>query len=192
MNHLNASFRESLLKTHFKLFERGTREFLIKSQLFKSPPSEFRGAPFWSINDKLDPSEIARQIALLDEGGYGSVFFHAREGLATPFLGEEWFEAFKSAVEESKKRGMHVWIYDELWWPSGFAGGIIPALGPKYRAKALIMIAGERAFGGEEIIANFKCKLNGIGIPCEYARLLNQVRKEEIIYIYHSQLMLLH
>jgi len=141
---------------------------LIKSQLFKSPPSEFRGIPFWSINDKLDPIEITRQIALLDEGGYGGVFFHAREGLATPFLGEEWFEAFKSAVKESKKRGMYVWIYDELWWPSGFAGGMIPALGPRYRAKALMMIASERAFGGEEIIANFKCKLNSKGIPCEY------------------------
>ena len=141
---------------------------MIKSQLFKSPPSEFRGVPFWSINDKLDPNEITRQIALLDEGGYGGVFFHAREGLAAPFLGGEWFEAFKSAVKESKKRGMYVWIYDELWWPSGFAGGMIPALGPKYRAKALMMIASERAFGGEEIIANFKCKLNSKGIPCEY------------------------
>ena len=141
---------------------------MIKSQLFKSPPSEFRGVPFWSINDKLDSTEITRQIALLDEGGYGGVFFHAREGLASPFLGEEWFETFKSAVKESKKRGMYVWIYDELWWPSGFAGGMIPALGPKYRAKALMMIASERAFGGEEIIANFKCKLNSKGIPYEY------------------------
>ena len=143
-------------------------KFLIKSQLFKSPPSEFRGVPFWSINDKLNPDETAHQIALLDEGGYGGAFFHAREGLVTPFLGEEWFKAFESAMNEAKKRDMYLWIYDELWWPSGFAGGMVPALGPKYRAKALIMIPSERAFGGEEIIANFKCKLNSKGLPCKY------------------------
>lgn len=140
----------------------------VISEEFRNPSSEFRGAPFWSINDRLEPREIARQITLLSEGGYGGAFFHAREGLATPFLGEEWFRAFEAAVEEAGKRGMYVWIYDELWWPSGFAGGIIPALGPKYRAKALLMIASERAYGGEGIIANFKCKLDGEGIPCKY------------------------
>ena len=141
---------------------------MISEELFKKPASEFRGAPFWSINDKLDPEEVARQIALMDEGGFGGAFFHAREGLVTPFLGEEWFRAFSAAVNEARKRGMYIWIYDELWWPSGFAGGIIPALSPKYRAKAIVMIAGERAYGGEEVIANFKCKVDGKGIPCEY------------------------
>lgn len=141
---------------------------MIKGDLFKNPPSEFRGVPFWSINDRLNPVEVARQIALLDEGGYGGVFFHAREGLATPWLGEEWFNAFKAAVDEARKRGMSVWIYDEQRWPSGFADGIVPALSPRYRAKALLMIPGERAYDGGEVIATFKCKLNGEGIPREY------------------------
>ncbi|MEM2239381.1 MAG: glycosyl hydrolase [Candidatus Bathyarchaeia archaeon] len=142
---------------------------LVDEKLFKKPSSEFKGVPFWSINDRLDPRETMRQIALLDEGGYGGVFFHAREGLVTPFLGEEWFRAFSAAVDEAKKRGMYVWIYDELRWPSGFAGGIIPALSAKYRAKAIVMIPSEMAYGGEEVIANFKCKLDERQIPCDYA-----------------------
>lgn len=141
---------------------------MIKKDLFKNPPSEFKGVPFWSINDRLDPEEIRRQISLLDEGGYGGVFFHAREGLATSFLGGEWFKSFEAAVNEAKKHGMHLWIYDELCWPSGFAGGIIPALSARYRAKALIMVPSERAYGGEEVIANFKCKLNDKGLPANY------------------------
>jgi hypothetical protein len=141
---------------------------LIKYELFKETPPEFRGVPFWSINDRLNPKEVARQITLLSKGGYGGVFFHAREGLSTPFLGEEWFRSFKAAVDEAKKHGMHVWIYDELWWPSGFAGGIVPALGSKYRAKALLMVPSERAYGGDEVIAAFKCKLNSEGLPHEY------------------------
>ncbi|MEM1581019.1 MAG: glycosyl hydrolase [Candidatus Bathyarchaeia archaeon] len=141
---------------------------MFEYKLFKEPPTEFRGVPFWSINDRLDPQEVARQITLLDSGGYGGVFFHAREGLATPFLSEEWFKAFRAAVDEAKKRGMYVWIYDELCWPSGFAGGIIPALGPKYRAKALLMVPSEVAYCGEEVIATFKFKLNSEGLPCSY------------------------
>ncbi|MCD6096579.1 MAG: hypothetical protein J7J99_08490, partial [Thermoprotei archaeon] len=94
-------------------------------EIFRNPPNEYKGAPFWSINDRLIPSEIRRQIRLLNEGGFGGAFFHAREGLVTPYLSDEWFEAFKAAVDEAKKHDMYVWIYDELRWPSGFAGGYI-------------------------------------------------------------------
>lgn len=158
-------------------------ECLIKKDLFKNPPSEFKGAPFWSINDRLNPEEAARQIALLNQGGYGGVFFHAREGLVTSFLGEEWFKSFKAAVEKAEKLGMHVWIYDELCWPSGFAGGLLPALSAKYRAKALIMVPGERAYGGEEVIANFKCKLNDKGLPANYEVAKPEEKGENYLYL---------
>lgn len=141
---------------------------MVSYEMFRNPPPEYRGAPFWSINDYLDPEEVARQITLLDSGGYGGAFFHAREGLATPFLSDEWFKSFEAALKEAKKRGMFIWIYDELCWPSGFAGGIIPALGSKYRAKALVAVLSERAYGGNEVLATFKCKLNSEGLPCEY------------------------
>ena len=141
---------------------------MIKREFFKKPSPEFRGAPFWSINDKLDPKEVMRQVALLKEGGYGGAFFHAREGLVTSFLGEEWFKSFKAAVDKAKEFNMYIWIYDELRWPSGFAGGIVPALDAEYRAKALLMIPSERAYGGKEVIANFKCKLDEKGIPLNY------------------------
>jgi len=141
---------------------------LTKYEIFKNPPPEFRGVPFWSINDRLDLKEVARQIALIANCGYGGVLFHAREGLTTPFLGEEWFRAFESAVNEAKKHSIYMWIYDELCWPSGFAGGIIPAMGSEYRAKALIMIISDRAYSGNEVIATFKCKLNDGGLLYMY------------------------
>ncbi|MEM2938777.1 MAG: glycosyl hydrolase [Candidatus Bathyarchaeia archaeon] len=156
---------------------------MIKKDLFKSPPSEFKGAPFWSINDRLNPEEVALQIDLLNEGGYGGAFFHAREGLATSFLGEEWFKAFEAAVNEAEKLDMHVWIYDELCWPSGFAGGIVPALSARYRAKALVMVPGERAYGGEGVIANFKCKLNNRRLPVNYEAANPEEKGEDYLYL---------
>lgn len=143
---------------------------MLDSKLFVNPPSEYRGAPFWSINDKLDPGEVARQVDRMVDAGFGGAFFHAREGLVTPFLSDEWFEAFKAAVEAARRRGAHVWIYDELRWPSGFAGGVVPARNPKAAAKALVAAASERAFSGEGVVAAFRLFLDERGVPLRYER----------------------
>jgi len=150
---------------------------------FRNPPARYRGVPFWSINDRLDPEEAARQVRLLGEGGYGGVFFHAREGLVTPFLSEEWFQAFKASLEEAEKLGMQVWIYDELWWPSGFAGGTVPSRGHKYRAKALLAIPGEISFAGPEVIAVFRCETDGNGLPIDYERAVPGEREPGHLYL---------
>lgn len=155
---------------------------MLDRDIFRNPSPEFRGVPFWSLNDRLDPAEIKRQIDLLYDAGYGGVFFHAREGLVTPFLGRRWFESFKVAIEEASLRGMYVWIYDELWWPSGFAGGIIPAIDSRYRAKAILMIPGERAYEGSDVIAMFKCRVID-GLPVEYERIESPEESEDYIYL---------
>jgi len=143
---------------------------VLDRRMFSNPSSEYRGAPFWSINDELDPAEVARQVRLMVDAGFGGAFFHAREGLVTPFLGVRWFEAFEAAVKAAEERGAYVWIYDELRWPSGFAGGIVPALGPQARAKALVAVASERAFAGEGVVAAFRLKLDARGVPVGYER----------------------
>ncbi|MEM4462234.1 MAG: glycosyl hydrolase [Candidatus Bathyarchaeia archaeon] len=155
---------------------------MLDKDVFKNPPSEFRGVPFWSLNDRLYPVEIKRQIDLLWDAGYGGAFFHAREGLATPFLGREWFDAFEAAIEEAESKGMYIWIYDELWWPSGFAGGMVPAIDPGYRAKAILMIPGERAYDGSDVIATFKCRVRG-GLPIEYERVKPGEESGDYVYL---------
>ncbi|MCS7110857.1 MAG: glycosyl hydrolase [Ignisphaera sp.] len=142
---------------------------MLSRELFRSPPKSFRGVPFWSLNDLLDAAEAARQIGVLDEAGFGGVFFHAREGLVTPFLSEEWFKVFEAVVEEAGRRGMSVWIYDEDRWPSGFAGGYVPALGDRYRYKSLVMIADTKSFNGFDTVAIYRCTTDGLWIPqmCE-------------------------
>jgi len=135
---------------------------------FEKPANEYRGVPFWSINDKLSAEEVKRQVRLLKSAGYGGAFFHAREGLITPYLSEEWMDAFASAVEEGVEAGFQVWIYDENRWPSGFAGGVVPALGPEYRAKALVVIPNSKVYSGLEVVAKFKCRLDENRMPVSY------------------------
>jgi len=101
--------------------------------------SFYREAPFWSWNDILDKREAVRQAEEMARGGWGGYFMHARIGLETPYLGKEWMEVVKACVAHAKKTGMCAWLYDENKWPSGFAGGVIPKKGAKYRAKYLML-----------------------------------------------------
>lgn len=84
---------------------------------------EYKPIPFWSWNDKLEKNELIRQIRWMKEAGFGGFFMHARGGLDTEYLSEEWFDCIKVCCKEAQDVGMHAWAYDENGWPSGFAGG---------------------------------------------------------------------
>jgi hypothetical protein len=103
----------------------------------KSPPGQYRPIPLWSWNDKLETAELHRQLEEMHKAGIGGFFMHARGGLQTPYLGEEWMEAIRACIEKSRELGMSPWLYDENGWPSGFADGRVPAKGMAYQQKSL-------------------------------------------------------
>lgn len=111
---------------------------------FKNIPNKYRPAPFWSWNEKLDVSETARQIDIMDKAGIGGYFMHARGGLQTEYMGSEWFDNVTVGVDEGKKRGMYAWAYDENGWPSGFGNGVVNGRGLKFQQKYLRYEKGER------------------------------------------------
>ncbi|MEM3648889.1 MAG: hypothetical protein QW506_06980, partial [Thermoproteota archaeon] len=156
---------------------------MIEENKFRKPVSIFKGAPFWSINDLLTGDKVRKEVQSLCSAGYGGAFFHAREGLVTPFLSKEWFDAFRAAVEEAEKNGMFIWIYDELWWPSGFAGGLVPLSSSRYRAKALIMVCDTRNYAGEDIIASFECAVDEKGLPKDFKRVFEEKAGSEKLYL---------
>lgn len=81
--------------------------------------------PFWSWNDKLEEDGLRRQIRDMKRLGMNGFFMHARGGLETEYLSDEWFDCVNVCVDEAKKLGMEAWSYDENGWPSGFAGGAL-------------------------------------------------------------------
>ena len=89
----------------------------------KKDLDKYRPLPFWSWNDKLEPEELKRQIRWMNDSGIGGFFMHARAGLKTEYLSEEWMKCIETCCDEAKKLGMEAWAYDENGWPSGFAGG---------------------------------------------------------------------
>lgn len=106
---------------------------------FKDIDKKYRPIPFWSWNEKLETEETKRQVRLMNEAGMGGYFMHARGGLQTEYLGDEWFKNVKAAIDEGEKHGMYSWAYDENGWPSGFGAGIVNGMGVEYQQKYLRM-----------------------------------------------------
>jgi hypothetical protein len=104
---------------------------------FNTPSSLYRGAPFWSWNNKLDTDQLCRQLDVFKEMGLGGAHMHPRTGLDTDYLGPDFMHAIRCCVEKAKKEGMLAWLYDEDRWPSGAAGGLVTRE-DRYRARYLL------------------------------------------------------
>jgi hypothetical protein len=129
----------------------------------KNPGSDYRGAPFWSWNGKLEPDELRWQIRAMRTMGLGGFFMHSRVGLATPYLSKEWMDCVAACVDEAQKQDMNAWLYDEDRWPSGAAGGLATK-NPKFRARLLRLDIIERPADFKwkpDIIAAFTAKVSG-------------------------------
>lgn len=79
--------------------------------------------PFWSWNDRLEDEELRKQINNMYDLGMKGFFMHARMGLETEYLSDEWYHAIDVCIDEARRLGMEAWSYDENGWPSGFGGG---------------------------------------------------------------------
>ena len=84
---------------------------------------EYGSIPFWSWNDRLEDGELRRQLQNMRGVNMNGAFMHARTGLDTEYLSDEWYDAVRSSIDEAGKLGMTAWCYDENGWPSGFGGG---------------------------------------------------------------------
>ena len=96
-------------------------------EIFSSPTAEYRAMPFWAWNCRLDPDELAAQIAYFPKMGYGGFFMHPRSGLDTKYLGEEFFGCVRRCVNEAERLGLRAALYDEDRYSSGPAGGLVTA-----------------------------------------------------------------
>lgn len=128
----------------------------MDKKLLKDPPKKYRPAPFWSWNEKLSVSETVSQIKEMERVGLGGYFMHARGGLQTEYLSDEWFENVDATVNLGETLGMRSWGYDENGWPSGFGGGLVNGMGVKHQQKYLRMEYTDEPKTAEHTIINIK------------------------------------
>ncbi len=181
------------------LYKKNARKALDPA-LFQSPTAEYRGAPFWSWNTKLDKDELLRQIDVFEEMGIGGFHMHSRSGLATPYLSDEYMSLVRACADRAKEKGMLCWLYDEDRWPSGFAGGFVTS-DSRWRARTLVfsptpkegegwlpdyasfdaaLDAGKKPRGC--LIARYRVTLDADGYLADYARLADGEEAENVWY----------
>ena len=187
-----------------KLYKKNETKTL-PAELFRAPTSEYRGAPFWAWNCRLQKDELLRQLDVLREMGFGGAHIHVRTGLETPYLSDEFFDLVSACVDKSEKDGQLTWLYDEDRWPSGAAGGLVTK-DERYRQRTLLFTKtpyreGEKAeglsdssaaakrAGNGKLLARYAIRLNDRGELSAYRRLSDDepaeaAPDEEIRYAY--------
>lgn len=184
------------------------QEETLSGALFEHPTAEYRGAPFWAWNCKLEREELERQIDVLHEMGFGGFHMHVRSGLCDEYLGEKFMQLVADCVQKAKDNEMLAWLYDEDRWPSGMAGGLVTKE-KKYRRRYLIftkrpytaaelagktqgggemdMHAGRR--GGQDItpLAAYAVEQNEAGEMCAYHRLADGEQTDATVYYLYAE-----
>jgi len=116
-------------------------------RVFSSPSPAYGPAPLLVFNDEHEgeagEGRISRVLEDHKRIGYGGVFLHPRPGLMTEYLSPRWFALIRHAVRECRRLGLVPYLYDENSYPSGFAGGHVPARVPEARSRYVAAVFGE-------------------------------------------------
>lgn len=139
----------------------------LSDKLFHHPTSDYRGAPFWAWNCRLDKETIDEQTKMLQKMGFGGWHVHVRTGLDTPYLSDEYMDMVRRALEDGRQEGMLTYLYDEDRWPSGSCGGRVTK-DPKYRARYLEFTPVEEGTDCSQALAVYHVKLHSDGTLEEY------------------------
>jgi hypothetical protein len=127
--------------------------------IFKAPPAQYRGHAMWNFNlTTLNDGAIVAGIKEMAGLNYGGFFIEAGGGpttgfseqymktfrrqpssQGTVFLSDQYFNFYRTALEEAKKLGLEVVLYDDYAFPTGTAGGHFYSEHPDLVAKSLDM-----------------------------------------------------
>ena len=101
---------------------------------------DFKPIPLYMINDRVDKTEIDRQMALMKKSGISAFFIHARDGLTeSGFADRKWYEDISYIFEKGEEYGLTVYLYDEDAYPSGNLGGKIALDHKEFIARELFV-----------------------------------------------------
>jgi hypothetical protein len=112
--------------------------------IFKAPPAQYRGHAMWNFNlTTLNEKDIVTGIDEMAKLNYGGFFIEPggrpQPGQGVPFLSDEYFRYYRIAIEEAKKQGLEMILYDDYAFPTGTVGGQMQAKYPQYVAHNLNM-----------------------------------------------------
>ena len=125
----------------------------------------FEPTPFYFLNDAIDRDELVRQLDFMQENGIGSFFLHLRDGITTQAWGTDlFFSHVRFIAEESFKRGITMWLYDEDSYPSGQCGGQVVIDRPELEGRTLKIL--KKSVKAGETVREVLGRARGVGAFC--------------------------
>ncbi len=103
---------------------------------FVLPTSDSRILPIKHVLP-LDTDGQNAYLDWLKERGFGGMTTNI--SFDQYLRNEDHWKALRRGVEEARKRGMSLWLYDEHGYPSGNAGGLTMEGHPEWEAKGLLI-----------------------------------------------------
>ncbi len=76
---------------------------------------------FWQHGE--DEAVLREEMARIQEAGIGAVCLESRPH--PDFCGPTWWRDMDIVMDEARRRGMKVWVLDDVHFPTGFANGWI-------------------------------------------------------------------
>lgn len=109
---------------------------------FADPPLSTKSRPLWFWNAVPTAEETVRQMKGCKESGYaGLAILPAFDQGKMKFMSPEFLAQYKVAADTARELGMKLCLYDEYWFPSGAAGGLLREQHPEHLCKRLDMVA---------------------------------------------------
>ncbi|MFI5379667.1 MAG: hypothetical protein ACHRHE_10245 [Tepidisphaerales bacterium] len=118
---------------------------------FAQPPERYKSRPLWFWNGPLDAEKTRRMLEACKQSGYYGVGILPAQGMTPAFMTPEFLDQYQVAVDKAAALGMKLCLYDEYWFPSGSAGGLLAKKFPEALSKRLDMLP--LAVAGPQAIA---------------------------------------
>ena len=131
----------SLLCFVFIPFLTTAADWATLEKHFAQPPIANNSRPLWFWNEVPTKEETQTQIKACAASGYAGLgILPAFPQNEMKFMSPEFLEQYKVAADTAKECGLKLCLYDEYWFPSGSAGGLLKEQHSEHLCKRLDMV----------------------------------------------------
>ena len=93
--------------------------------------------PMGAITGNPTKQQIEEMMQLYLEQGLQQFLIYPRSGCEIEFMSDRWIELCGDIIEFAARENMHIWLYDEMNWPSGSCAGKVIEENPEFCSKGI-------------------------------------------------------
>lgn len=113
------------------------RSMNVAKKEFKDPSLRYKSRPLWFWNAPLSKEQTRKTITEAKEKGYYGLGILPSHGMTPAYMSDAFLEQYKYALDVAAEMGMKMCLYDEFYFPSGYAGGNLVKKYPEALSKRL-------------------------------------------------------